>query len=120
MREPRKGQPREIHGAYSHTRIRAKARSHKRRFLERIGVRATQLDAITREKLNHWARGQAQLDLFDATGEAGTRNYWTAFNGVTRALRDLETRVHAVGLDDHKPAGRSALESYLANGSGGK
>ncbi len=87
------------HGAYSDARLRSKARGHKRRFLQRLGVRAASLDAITREKLNHWARGQAQLDLFDATGERGSRNYWTAYNGVTRALHALEARVKEAGLD---------------------
>ena len=89
----------ETHGAYSESRIRAKARAHRRRFLRHLGVRASDLDAITAAKLSHWARGQAQLDLFDATGERGSRNYWTAYNGITRALRDLERRVQELGLD---------------------
>ena len=103
-----------VHGAYSEGRIRAKARAHRRRFYAGLGVHARDLDLITRELVRHWARGQAQLDLFDASGERGTRNYWTAYNASTRVLRRLEERVRELGLDvDARRNGTRALEAHL-------
>lgn len=115
------GLPRERHGAYSESQIKAKARAHQRRFLRQLGVRASDLDAITSAKLAHWARGQAQLDLFDATGERGSRNYWTAYNGITRTLRELESRVKELGLDRTAPASAAQLAAHIAGryGNGG-
>ncbi len=101
-------------GAHSPAQIRAKARAHKRRFLRHAALRASDLDAIGRARLDLCARGQAQLDLFDATGERGTRNYWTAFNAVTRALRDLEQSVTALGLGRNNGTGN--LDALIAAG----
>ena len=100
------------HGAYAVRQISRKAQNHARRVRRHLGIRAGDLDALTHERLRHWARGQAQLDLFDATGERGTRNYWTAFNAVTRAWRELEARLRELGLD---PAGKreESLGDYL-------
>lgn len=97
------------HGGYSADQIRAKARAHKRRFLRQAGLKASHLDAVSRARLDHLARGQAQLDLFDATGERGTRNYWTAFNAVTRALRDLEQSLRGLGVGRDNGTGLDAL-----------
>lgn len=102
------------HGAYSEARIRAKARAHRRRFYAGIGVHARNVDLITKELVRHWARGQAQLDLFDASGERGSRNYWTAYNGVSRVLARLEERVRELDLDKSAGRGGSPLERHLA------
>jgi hypothetical protein len=104
------------HGGFSEARIRAKARAHRRRFLRHLGARASDLDAIARARLDHWARGQAQLDLFDSTGERGTRNYWTAFNGVTRVLRDLEQCLVTL---DRAPARGRVVRAGLIERYGG-
>jgi len=105
------------HGAYSEAQIAAKARSHRRRFLRRAGLRAADLDAVAYELLRHWARGQGQLDLFDASGERGSRNYWTAYNGVSRVLRQLELRIKATAGDDDDPV-RRYVEAVHGNGGG--
>lgn len=96
---------------------RAKARSHRRRLLRRLGVKAPSLDSITRERLNHWARGQAALDEFEARGESGSRDWVAAFNSVTRSLGALEERLRAAGLDANTN-GRSALDDHLRENYG--
>jgi len=111
-----------VHGAYSPRRIRAKARSQRRRFLLRLGVRAADLDACTRERLLAWSIAAAQVDLFVAAGEVGSRNFWTGFNSAHRCLRELEARVRELGLDRTAPSSTAALEAHLArraNGSAG-
>lgn len=109
-----------VHGAYSEGRIRAKARSHRRRFYAGLGVHARDCDLITRELVRHWARGQAQLDLFDASGERGTRNYWTAYNATTRVLVRLQDRVRELGLDvDSRRNGTRRLEEHVREHYGG-
>jgi hypothetical protein len=67
--------------------------------LRRLGVSATALDSITRERLHHWSRGQAALDEFEGRGETGSRDWVAAFNAATRSLGALEERLRATGLD---------------------
>lgn len=112
-------------GAYSPVRIRAKARSQRRRFLQRLGVQAADLDACTRERLLAWSIGAAQVDLFVAAGETGSRNFWTGYNSTHRALRELEQRVKDLGLDRSAPGSTAEqLAAHLAgrygNGNGGR
>lgn len=109
------------HGAYTPVRIRAKARSQRRRFLSRLGVQATDLDACTRERLLAWSIAAAQVDLFVAAGEVGSRNFWTGFNSAHRSLRELEQRVKDLGLDRSAPASGAQLDAHLERryGNGG-
>jgi hypothetical protein len=88
-----------IHGGYSQTRIAAKARGHKRRFLRRGRLKASDLGAIEMELLNLFARGCAQLDLREEGGVDAGKDYWVAYNGVRRTLERLERRLKAQGLD---------------------
>ena len=88
-----------VHGARSPAVAKAKARSHKRRFLRRLGVRASDLDALANEYLTQWAIGRAQLDLREAGEVDHGKDYWVAYNGTRRALERLEKRLHALGLD---------------------
>jgi len=69
-----------------------------------------------REGLRGWLTGP-QLDLFDASGERGSRNYWTAYNGVSRVLRQLELRIKATAGDDDDPV-RRYVEAVHGNGGG--
>jgi hypothetical protein len=94
---------RTTHGATSPPRIAAKARAHRRRFLRRAGLRATDLDPVTNELLTHWARGVAQLDLREAGGVDSGRDYWVAYNGTRRTLEKLEKRLQDVGLGPPAP-----------------
>ena len=101
------------HGAYSPTQIKAKARSHRVRFLRRAGLKAGDLDAIAAELLRHWARGAAQLDLLDAAGVDTGREYWLAYNATRRAFEKLEARLKELGLD-RGPDKAQDLAGYVA------
>lgn len=103
-----------VHGARSPSRIAAKARAHKRRFLRRAGLRAGDLDAIAMELLNHWARGCAQLDLREAGEVDHSKDYWVAYNGTRRTLERLEKRMHDVGLDRVADDPFDRLHAHLA------
>jgi hypothetical protein len=100
------------HGAYSASRIKAKARAHRRRFLSRGGLRASELDPVSNELLHLWSRGQAQLDLLELGGVDGTRSYWTAYNATRRVLERLERRLSSLGLDRRGPAGLTVRELH--------
>jgi len=102
-----------VHGARSPAQIAAKARAHRRRFLRRIGLRASDLDALAAEYLALWATGKAQLDLREAGEVDHGRDYWTAYNATKRALEKLEKRLHELGLDRGPDKG-SELERILA------
>ena len=90
-----------VHGGYSPTRIRARARAHRRRFCRQAGVRLRDLDAISAAYLDGWARSLAKVDLFDLdenrNGEL--REYFAALNAARLWLVKLEQRLGAVGLD---------------------
>ena len=101
-----------VHGARSPSRIAAKARAKERAFLRRNGLKAAQLDPITREVLRLYARGLAVLELREAGGVDESRDYWTAFNATRRCLDRLEQRLGAVGLD--RGNGRSLDETLAA------
>lgn len=107
------------HGGYSQSRIRAVARAHKRRFLRHLGVRASDLDAVTRLQLDHYCRGCARLDLFDAVDAPTNGRYWVAFNACTRAMKDLEARIKELGLDRQAPATAAQLAAHVEGRYGG-
>ena len=94
------------HGAKSEVQIQAKARAHRRRFLRQAGLRAGDLDVVTRGYLDLYARGLAALDLRDAAeaAQANPRDYWWAYQSVRRALDKLGPLLAA--RDD--PAGGDA------------
>lgn len=106
-----------VHGAYSAARIKAKAAAHRRRFLRHAGLKVADLDGIAAAHLHHWARGMAQLDLFDEAGIA-RRDYWVAHNATRRALDALERRLKELGLDRGRTKGR-ALHEHLQRAYGG-
>jgi hypothetical protein len=90
-----------------------------------MGLRASELDPILAEYLEHIARGKAILSLREASQEAiGTesRDHWVAFNAVTRAIGQLERRLKELGLDRAKPAPGRKLEAHVreryGNGEG--
>jgi hypothetical protein len=99
-----------VHGAKSPRLIAPKARAIERAFLRRNGLKAGQLDPISREVLRMYARGLAVLELREAGGADEARDYWTAFNATRRCLERLEVRLRDLGLD--RAAGRD-LESAL-------
>jgi hypothetical protein len=103
-------------GSRSDVQIKSAARAHRRRFLRRAGLRASDLDPILAEYLEHVARGKAILTLREASQEAiGTesRDYWVSFNAVTRAVRELERRMKELGLDRATPAPGRSLEAHV-------
>jgi hypothetical protein len=100
------------HGAYSGDQIRAKARAHKRRFLRQIGKKASDLDGVTLELLNMWARGAARLDLWDAGADVVGKDYWVAYNGTRRCLEALERRLIALKDEWAKADLDAILEEY--------
>jgi hypothetical protein len=85
-----------VHGGYSESRIRAKARAHQRRIRAGLGVKARDLDPMTKEFLRQYAEGSARAELLPPD----SRDAWTAFNSTTRALRRLEERLSVIGLVD--------------------
>jgi len=101
------------HGGYSPTRIKSRARAHRRRFLRQAGLRARDLDAIAGGYLDGWARSLAKVDLFDSDeGRNGElREYFAALNAARLWLGKLEQRLGALGLDR---GNGSDLESALA------
>ena len=106
------------HGAYSPTRIRQKARAHRRRILRNLGLAARDLDGMAREYLRLYAVGAAQLDLRhegaeDATGNA--KDYWVAYNATRRALERLEKRLGVLGLDKGRERAQG-VETLIATG----
>jgi hypothetical protein len=68
------------------------------------------LDPLTNSLINHVALGQAKLDKYERDGQEDSKHYWTAYNAVYRARRDLERRLKEVGLISEKPLRRT---SYL-------
>ncbi len=66
------------------------AKAHKRRLLRRLGLRVTDLDAITAERLTDWALARALVDW-----ATNNRTKATAFNAEQRALDVLEQRLEA-------------------------
>lgn len=112
-------------GSRSEVQIKSAARAHRRRFLRRAGLRASGLDPILAEYLEHVARGKAILTLREASQEAiGTesRDYWVSYNAVTRAVRELERRLKELGLDRAKPQPGGKLAAHVreryGNGEG--
>lgn len=91
-------------------RVRARVRAHRRRFARRIGVRLTDLDAVTNERLTRWAHAMTRLE-FDAEVD-DPEVYWRAQNATARALGALEERVRELGLDRRER--RDDLADYLA------
>jgi hypothetical protein len=88
-----------VHGARSPRQIAAKARAKERTFLRRTGLKAGDLDPITREVLRLYARGLAVLELREAGGADESKDYWVAFNATRRTLERLERRLGELGLD---------------------
>ena len=104
-------------GSRSDVQIKSAARAHRRRFLRRAGLRASDLDPILAEYLEHVARGKAILTLREASQEAiGTesRDYWVSFNAVTRAVRSRE-EMKELGLDRATPARVAASKRTCAS-----
>jgi len=107
-----------LHGGYSTVQIAKRARNHKRRLLRKLRTRASDLDAVTGERLDLYVRTRAQLDLLPRDSSA----YLTATNSCDRLLRRLEDRLAEVGLDTAgcgttRPG--AALEQYLAERANG-
>jgi DNA anti-recombination protein RmuC len=84
------------HGANSPSQTKAKARAHRRRFLRRLGVRASDLDAVTSELLRSWADAQAKVD---SLAEARDRVWVAAHNSAAKAFDKLSDRIAVLGLD---------------------
>lgn len=103
----------ERHGAYSPTRIKAKARAHRRRFLRNAGLAAGDLDAVAREYLSQWAETRAVLDLRHEADATVARDYWVAVNAVRRNLAQLERRMKERGLDRQVRTPEAELADYL-------
>lgn len=113
-----------MHGARSRRQVAAKARNIRRAFVRRLGVRASDLDAITSGYLHSWALAKARVDLYDDS-DVTSRNALTAANSELRALKALEARLRELGLvagrspRDPGAGLRAHVEStYRANGSG--
>lgn len=88
------------HGARSPSRIKARARAHRRRFLRQIGLAARDLDAIAIAYLDGWARALAKIDAYDDYGmERDPREYHAALNSARLWMAKLEGRLTVVGLD---------------------
>jgi hypothetical protein len=105
------GEMNERHGAYSNAQIRAKARSHRRRFLRQIGLRAGELDAIAAGYLDGWARSIARVDLFDMSGDVHqVHEYYAALNSARLWLAKLEQRLALVGKDRGRT--KTPVEAY--------
>jgi hypothetical protein len=89
------------HGATSERRISRRATREKRRALRQIGLRQSDLEALGRTLLQHWARRAAVLSLLDEYAEregwiddAGKPHgfatlYVQMLNAERRALKDL-------------------------------
>lgn len=101
------------HGAYAPARIVRVARAQKRRFLAQAGLRANDLDGVSRALLDNWARAQAKVELLDRHFEErggllddggeplpATRIYFTALNSARLALARLSERVGRLDADD--------------------
>jgi hypothetical protein len=92
------------------------ARAQKRRFLRRIGLRASDLDGIGQALLDNWARAQAKVELLDrhfeqagfldADGEPrpASKVYFTAINSA---------RLAAVRLAEHMKVARVGPDPLL-------
>jgi hypothetical protein len=89
------------HGGYAPSRIKARARAHRRRFLRRIDLRASDLDAIAAGYLDGWARALAKVDLMDGDESRASdpREYFAALNAARLRLAKLEERLGKLGLD---------------------
>lgn len=94
--------------------IRRRARAHQRRFLRRIGLRASDLDAVTVELLRAYVRKVAMIEEL-APGELRLR----CENSSSRALRSLELRLRELGVLDVKSDPAAALSAHLAARNGG-
>ena len=71
------------------------AKAHKRRLLRRLGLRVTDLDPITAERLTDWSIARALVDY-----ATNNRTRATAFNCEQRALDLLEARLTARSQSD--------------------
>jgi hypothetical protein len=101
-----------VHGGQSEARIRSTARVQKRRFLRRIGLRASELDGVGLALLDNWARAQAkveildrhfeQVGLLDGDGEPrpATRIYFTALNSSRLSATRLAEHLKARGMGE--------------------
>lgn len=88
------------HGARSPSRIKARARAHRRRFLRQARLRASDLDPITLAYLEGWARSLAKIDAYDdAEVERDPREYHAALNSARLWMAKLEARMKALGID---------------------
>jgi hypothetical protein len=111
------------HGGYSPSLIRAKARSHRRRFLRHAVIKASDLDPIAAGYLDGWARSLAKVDLFDLDEDRNgeLREYFAALNAARLWLAKLEARLNAVGLDPARGADPvERLNAFLEENYGGR
>ncbi len=69
------------HGARSEGRIRAVARTQKRRFLRQNGLRAGDVEGLGLAYLDLWARAQAKVELMDRWSE---ENGWLDDESIAR------------------------------------
>lgn len=124
------------HGAESPARIVRVARTQKRRWMSRSGMRARDLDGVSGALLDNWSRAQAKVELLDqyfaAVGllddggepRAATRIYFTALNSARLAAVRLAEHLKTQGNVGPDPlalleaAGRRVIEQRATNGDG--
>lgn len=104
------------HGGYSPSRIKARARAHRRRFLRQARLRASDLDPIAAGYLDGWARSLAKVDLFDTdeNRQGELREYFAALNAARLWLAKLEARLGQLGLDPAAADPFDRLNHHLA------
>lgn len=96
----------------AHDPLKAKARAYRRSFARRARLRLDDLDALTSERLAHFARCKAALTVLDPDDDP--ERYLRAQNATSRALLALETRLGAVGLDAGGADPEAALRRHVA------
>lgn len=88
------------HGARSPSRIKLRAKAHRRRFLRQARLRASDLDPITLAYLEGWSRSLAKIDAYDdAEVERDPREYHAALNAARLWMAKLEARMKTLGID---------------------
>ncbi|MGD0166861.1 MAG: hypothetical protein ABSC51_06165 [Gaiellaceae bacterium] len=104
------------HGARSPSRIKLRAKAHRRRFLRQARMRASDLDPITLAYLEGWSRSLAKIDAYDdAEVERDPREYHAALNAARLWMAKLEARMASLGIDVRK-SGADPIEGLIATG----
>jgi hypothetical protein len=98
--------------------LRARARGHRKVLAKNLGVRLTELDALTREAISVYCLCKATQSILDPARDP--ERALRAANATGRAWLALERRLREVGLDGGKPNGADALANHVRDTYGGR